>query len=60
VITELEAKRLVANGRDSNITFDESNRGSYWLENWHLKFNCPCCSDQTNEVLIGVAFIHLK
>nr|CAB3464328.1 unnamed protein product [Digitaria exilis] len=45
---EAELRRLVLDGRESEVTFDEFHNFHYYL------------SDQTREVLISAAFVHLK
>ncbi|OEL38775.1 putative AAA domain-containing protein C24B10.10c [Dichanthelium oligosanthes] len=45
---EAELRRLVLDGRESEVTFDEFHNFHYYL------------SDQTKEVLISAAFVHLK
>ncbi|CAN6331836.1 unnamed protein product [Urochloa humidicola] len=45
---EAELRRLVLDGRESEVTFDDFHNFHYYL------------SDQTKEVLISAAFVHLK
>ncbi|RLN30954.1 putative cell division cycle ATPase [Panicum miliaceum] len=45
---EAELRRLVLDGRESEVTFDEFHNFHYYLSN------------QTKEVLISAAFVHLK
>uniref|UniRef100_A0A8R7P851 DUF7751 domain-containing protein n=2 Tax=Triticum urartu TaxID=4572 RepID=A0A8R7P851_TRIUA len=45
---EAELRRLVVDGRDSEVTFDEFHHRHCYL------------SEQTKEVLISAAFVHLK
>ncbi|CAL4909761.1 unnamed protein product [Urochloa decumbens] len=45
---EAELRRLVLDGRESEVTFDEFHNFHYYL------------SDKTKEVLISAAFVHLK
>ncbi|KAG8069184.1 hypothetical protein GUJ93_ZPchr0005g15503 [Zizania palustris] len=49
-VAELEAelRRLVVDGRESDVTFDEFHSFHYYL------------SERTKEVLISAAFVHLK
>ncbi|KAM0834161.1 hypothetical protein ACQ4PT_063796 [Festuca glaucescens] len=47
---EAELRRLVVDGRDSEVTFDD-------FHHFHYK---SCRSEQTKEVLISAAFLHLN